>query len=213
MMDEPASDQPAPRPYHHGNLRQAMVQSALALLKADGLGELSLRRAAREIGVSQTAPLYHFGNKLGLLVAVATEGFHRLLAYRKQLVQAAETPHDRLHAAMLAYVEFGLANPALFRLMTGPDVRNNVHDEALEAAAGETFGLLRDCVTDYLRAEGLSVDLARRAALAAWATSHGMVTILLDREQSPLLASRRPKQEIAQDIVEIVIGGIAVMKP
>jgi AcrR family transcriptional regulator len=190
-----------------------MVQSALALLEANGPGELSLRRAARDIGVSQTAPLYHFGNKLGLLVAVATEGFHRLLAHRKLRIHAAKTAHERLHAAMLAYVEFGLANPALFRLMTGPDVRNNVQDEALEAAAGEAFGLLRDCVMEYLREQGLSVELARRASLAAWATSHGIVTILLDREQSPLLASRRPKQEIAEDIVDIVIGGIAAIKP
>ena len=80
---------PNARPYHHGNLREAMVQSALALLEADGPGELSLRRAARDIGVSQTAPLYHFGNKLGLLVAVAIEGFHLLVALRKERIASA----------------------------------------------------------------------------------------------------------------------------
>ena len=71
--------------------------------------------------------------------------------------------------------------------------------------------MLCDCVSDYLNAQGLKSDDARRATLAAWATSHGIVTILLDREQSPLVASRRPKQEVAEDIVDIVIGGLAVM--
>jgi AcrR family transcriptional regulator len=201
------------RPYHHGNLRAAMVQSALALLEANGLGELSLRRAAREIGVSQTAPLYHFGNKLGLLVAVATEGFRRLLAHRQALLAGETSAHGRLRAAMLAYVEFGLANPALFRLMTGPEVRNRVHDADLEQAASEAFGLLHDCVADYLIDGDMSPDDSRRATLAAWATSHGIVTLLLDRQESPLVASRRPPREIAEEIVDILIAGLAALRP
>jgi len=209
---ESAADTPS-RPYHHGNLREAMVQSALALLEANGPGELSLRRAARDIGVSQTAPLYHFGNKLGLLAAVATEGFHQLLAHRQSRVAGETTAHGRLRAAMLAYVEFGLAHPALFRLMTGPEVRNRVQDETLESAAREAYGLLRDCMAEYLIERGMSTDDTSRATLAAWATNHGLVTLLLDRQESPLVASRRKPQEIAEDIVDILIGGLAAMSP
>lgn len=203
---------PNARPYHHGNLREAMVQSALALLEADGPGELSLRRAARDIGVSQTAPLYHFGNKLGLLVAVAIEGFHLLVALRKERIASASTAEERLRTAMLAYVEFGIAHPALFRLMLGPEVRNKVRDAGLEEAAGEAFGMLSDCVSAYLHQHGLtSADDIQRATLAAWATNHGIVTLLLDRQDSPLVASRRPPQDVAEGIVDVLIAGLGAM--
>ncbi len=204
---DPVAESAAARPYHHGNLRAAMVESALALLEANGPGELSLRRAARDIGVSQTAPLYHFGNKLGLLVAVATEGFRRLIAYREQRLAAESTVQGRLRAAMLAYVEFGVEHPALFRLMTGPDVRNHSDDVELEQTAAAAYGQLRDSVADYLRHQGLNPECARSASQAAWATSHGIVTILLDRQDSPLVASRRPTQEVAEEIVDILIAG------
>ncbi len=209
---EPSADPIPSRPYHHGNLREAMVESALALLEANGPGELSLRRAARDIGVSQTAPLYHFGNKLGLLVAVATEGFRRFHSLRKARIAEAHTTEGRLRAAMMAYVEFGLAHPALFRLMTGPEVRSKVRDEALEAAVRDALGLLRDCIAEYLGGRGLGEDDMHRAALSAWATSHGIVTILLDRQDSPLVESRRPPQEIAEEIIGVLIGGLGAMR-
>jgi AcrR family transcriptional regulator len=199
------------KPYHHGNLRAAMVASALALIESSGPGDLSLRRAARDIGVSQTAPLYHFGNKFGLLVAVATEGFRMLLAHRRTRVEGQTGARNRLRAAMLAYVEFGVAHPALFRLMTGPDIRTRSSDPDLELAAGETIASLRDCMADYLVEIGQPIELAHRASLAAWATSHGIVTILLDRENSPLLQPRRDPTVIADEIIDIMIAGLGQM--
>lgn len=196
------------KPYHHGNLREAMVASAIALLEAGGPGELSLRRAARDIGVSQTAPLYHFGNKLGLMVAVATQGFHMLTAQRKARLVGIVGAKKRLRAVMLAYVSFGVEHPALFRLMTGPDVRNHSNDAELEQAAQETFGLLRECVAAYLLDLGHPAEDVRRATLAAWATSHGIVTILLDRENSPLVQPRRDPMVIADEIVDVLISGL-----
>jgi AcrR family transcriptional regulator len=215
MIDSPAplsaEDAPArngARPYHHGNLRAAMVASALSLIESGGPGELSLRRAARDIGVSQTAPLYHFGNKFGLLVAVATEGFRMLLAHRRARMEGQVGARNRLRAAMLAYVEFGVGHPALFRLMTGPDIRNHSNDAELEKAASDTYASLRACMIDYLVEIGQSAEPAHRASLAAWATSHGIVTILLDRENSPLLQPRRDPTVIADEIIDILIAGL-----
>jgi AcrR family transcriptional regulator len=199
---------PPAKRYHHGNLRAAMVVSALALLEADGPGGLSLRRAARDIGVSQTAPLYHFGNRLGLLAAVATEGFHMLIAARGERVAVHSDSRDRLRAALLAYVEFGVAHPALFRLMTGPEVRNRSDDPALELASSEAFAALQACVAAYLADRGVSDSHVRPATLAAWATSHGIVTILLDRQNSPLVQPRRQPEVIANEIVDILIAGL-----
>jgi len=212
MIDSPAplsaEDAPARngnRPYHHGNLRAA---SALSLIESGGPGELSLRRAARDIGVSQTAPLYHFGNKFGLLVAVATEGFRMLLASRRARLEGQVGARNRLRLAMLTYVEFGVGHPALFRLMTGPDIRNHSNDPELEQAASETYASLRTCIADYLQEIGHAPEQAGRASLAAWATSHGIVTILLDRENSPLLQPKRDPTVIADEIIDILIAGI-----
>jgi len=185
-----------------------MVASALSLIESGGPGELSLRRAARDIGVSQTAPLYHFGNKFGLLVAVATEGFRMLLASRRARLEGQVGARNRLRLAMLTYVEFGVGHPALFRLMTGPDIRNHSNDPELEQAASETYASLRTCIADYLQEIGHAPEQAGRASLAAWATSHGIVTILLDRENSPLLQPKRDPTVIADEIIDILIAGI-----
>src|SRR5215510_3827207 len=70
------------RPYHHGNLREDLVRCGKEQLREVGLAELSLRRIASEVGVSQVAPKHHFGNKEGLLAAIAASGFRDLTEFR-----------------------------------------------------------------------------------------------------------------------------------
>ncbi len=79
------------RPYHHGDLRAAMLQAAEAILNRDGLGALTLRAAAREAGVSHAAPPHHFGDLSGLLSELAASGFVR---FRAHLVVAADAAGD-----------------------------------------------------------------------------------------------------------------------
>src|SRR5580698_10362826 len=106
-----------PRPYHHGSLREAMLEAAERILNRDGISGLTLRAAAREAGASHAAPKNHFDDLTGLLSDLAALGFRR---FHRRLVAAADavdSPRDRLAAIGHAYVEFAEESPGLFLLM------------------------------------------------------------------------------------------------
>src|SRR5687767_11590507 len=105
------------RPYHHGNLRRALLDEALATIRAEGVNGLTLREIGARLGVSRTALYRHFTDKRALLTAVATEGFRTL---REQLVMAWEEGgrgRAGFQSMGVAYVRFAVANPAHYRVM------------------------------------------------------------------------------------------------
>lgn len=208
-----ANHDAADRNYHHGNLRDAMVQCGLRLLEAEGLDGLTLRGAARVAGVTQTAPLHHFGNKLGLFAAIAAEGFRQLLKARLDALAREQTEAGRLQAVMHAYVSFAMDHPALFGLMFGPQIPNKAKFPELEDAATRSYRVLEQCVADYLRACGRPAGSARKATLAAWTSCHGVATILVDRQNSPYDLTRRNPARTADDVFEILLAGIAAQRP
>src|SRR3954454_4146310 len=106
----------AERPYHHGNLKAALLAAAEAVLERDGLGGLTLRAAAREAGVSHAAPRNAVGDLAGLLAELAASGFVRLRV-EMDAAAAAESPGAALDALGRCYLRFALANPALCQLM------------------------------------------------------------------------------------------------
>src|SRR5215204_3992851 len=119
-----------PASYHHGDLRRALVDAAIPLLRSGGAEALTLRAVAREAGVSQTAPYRHFADRAALVSAVADDGFRRLHA---RLVAAARAPakttgraqhtaRGGLQAIALAYVRFALEHPEEYRVMFGSEV-------------------------------------------------------------------------------------------
>lgn len=167
--------------YHHGNLREALLDATLDLVARDGVSGFSLNAAARAAGVSRAAPYRHFANKEALLAAAVDRGFSRL---RDRLEVAARTypdePLARLGALGLAYVTFAMANPAEFRLL--------FHESRSHSSVGgrATFAVLNDCVDQAHRDSRLRADLeAVDVVRAAWALVHGLVTLHLDGALAP----------------------------
>jgi AcrR family transcriptional regulator len=160
------------RPYHHGDLRAALLAAAEAELAGRGIEGFSLRAVAKRAGVSHAAPAHHFGDTPGLLTALAADGFHRFLAAQ----QAREAVADRdaraqIVAAGLGYIDFALARPALFRLMFGSQ-RPDFDRPELTAAAQAAFGHLE---AQTAAAGGRSAqDVA-----AAWAVAHGLADLMV----------------------------------
>src|SRR5436190_23943930 len=115
-------------PYHHGDLRRALIREALALVAEKGVAGLTLRETARRAGVSQTAPYRHFPDKEALLAAVAEGGFRRL---GEAMTRAARphraNPARALEAMAIAVVRFAAHHGAHYRLMCGPAVRGRNH--------------------------------------------------------------------------------------
>ncbi|MEO3475660.1 TetR/AcrR family transcriptional regulator [Roseomonas sp. CAU 1739] len=151
------------RPYHHGDLRAALLDAADALVEKGGDGALSLREAARAAGVSATAAYRHFADKEALLAALAVRHFRDFGA-----ALADAGAQGGLGARGRAYVRFALARPGRFRLMFGGLLaRAEAHPE-LRAASRATF--------DALSGVAGSED----GALRAWAFVHGLTHLLLD---------------------------------
>src|SRR6185295_610437 len=105
------------RPYHHGDLRRALVDAARRLLEAEGPTALSLRAVAREAGVSPAAPYHHFKDKGELLDAVAHEGWDMLNVALTQARAKATSVKDKMTSLGVAYVCFARDNPSLYRVM------------------------------------------------------------------------------------------------
>lgn len=169
------------RPYHHGDLYRALLDEAVALIKERGPTGWSLRELARQVGVSHAAPAHHFGDKTGVLTALASEGFE-MLADRNREVRE-ET--DSFLEQGVAYVRFAIDYPAHFEVMFRPDLHHR--DDPRLNAARQTA---RDQLYAPARATaGADAADTWSAGVAAWALVHGLATLWLNGALPPELAT------------------------
>jgi AcrR family transcriptional regulator len=168
------------RSYHHGNLRRALLDEALATIRTEGVDGLTLREIGARLGVSRTALYRHFTDKGALLAAVATEGF-RLL--RRQLVSAWQEG-DRGRAAFegmgAAYVRFAVSNPSHYRVMFGGFVDPKACDPELAAEAAGAFQALVDALAEQQRGGLVRPDDTVTMARFVWALVHGVAMLAID---------------------------------
>lgn len=154
--------------YHHGDLRKALRDSAVAILEEEGLAALSLRAVARKAGVSHAAPYRHYPNHEALLVELAVEGFEELRASIALAAAAPNSRTDRITGIGGAYMRFAARRPALTQLMFGPQLPNRDTTPELTSAA-DSIGLEIGTALN---------DLA--LGLAVWAAVHGLAMLILD---------------------------------
>src|SRR4051794_36164318 len=163
------------RPYHHGNLRSTLLACAERTLAERGAGELSLRKLAREAGVSHAAPRRHFASKGALLDALALDGYERL---GRELRAAADGAGDgfagRLGALALAYVRFATGHAALLELMFAGKHRPGADGEALRAAADRTFAVPLAVIADGQAAGEIVPGDPQEVAVAVFAMLQGL---------------------------------------
>ncbi len=177
MADEANTVNIKKRPYHHGDLRDALIEAGMALLEQRHAEPLGLREVARAVGVSATAIYRHFPDKDALLRAIAERGFARM--GEMQLAAAQGLSGDDAFAATgVAYVRFALRNPAVFRLMFSRPSRRDLFGLG-EDEASTPLRLLRENAAAVMP-EDLPDEARRVVALQAWALVHGLAVLLLD---------------------------------
>lgn len=160
------------RAYHHGDLRKAVLAAAVDAVTESGPAAIRLRDLARRAGVSHAAPAYHFGDKAGLLTAVAAEGY-RLLA---DDLQRAHERTGSFQEVGVAYVRFALGHRAHFAVMFQPDLYH-ADDPDLQAARSRADSALADGI-DSIPADQTGHDPGI-AGTAAWSLVHGFATLWL----------------------------------
>lgn len=187
--------------YHHGDLRRALVEAAVAIIADKGAEAFTLREAARRLGVNHRAAYRHFADKTSLLAAVAEQGFATMIDdVRVEIAKAGATDAEaRLLAMARAYVAWAERNPAHFRVMFGPRL-NEDGPPAFEAPMAEAYGLLeaeiRVAVGAVPTLAGPGDDDVTDALVAYWAVVHGLASLVLmkrvrvRREQLPAWIDR-----------------------
>jgi AcrR family transcriptional regulator len=188
-MKKPAT-RAEPRPYHHGDLRMAVLGAAEKIVEREGVDALTLRAVARAVDVSHTAPKNHFGSLEGLLSELAAVGYRRLGETLAAAMDAAGTdPRIRMRAMGRAYVGFGRAYPGLFLLMFRSE-RLDMTRPALRDAVESTRQALRNAAMSS--ASSVTplppLQLAARA-IASWSLVHGFAMLLLDGRLHNTIAS------------------------
>jgi AcrR family transcriptional regulator len=176
--DVPAT--PARDSYHHGALREELITASLELIEAEGIGAVSLRRVAREAGVSPGAPYHHFADRSALLAAITVRGSGLLDQSLREARQDAPTAAAALGALIEAYVRFAAGNPAYIHLMLRPELSHPENHPEVQAAGEGAITLLTEVVQDC-QAEGSAPpgDPATLTGLV-WALAIGIVTLWLD---------------------------------
>ena len=156
--------------YHHGDLRRALIDATAALIEQEGPAGFGLRKVARRAGVSPAAPSHHFGDTRGLLTALATEGFQRLLV-SFETIDPDLDPHRRLVELARCYVDLAIRAPGHMAVMFRDDLIDTSDPAYLEAAP-RTYDEVAAAVTDALGDDGAAdVDCATKTL---WSTCHGL---------------------------------------
>jgi AcrR family transcriptional regulator len=169
------------KPYHHGDLRRALIEASISLIGESGPDALTLREVARRAKVSHTAPYRHFHDKNDLLAAVAEQGFTDLRVAMGEAIAGVTTQLDRLRHCGIAYVMFALERTAHFRVMFGTELDAGRHPNA-RAAAERAFEALVAVIAECQEAKVLAPEKTRTKARFAWSLVHGIAHLTIGRQ-------------------------------
>ena len=212
MADRPKSQ--SKRPYHHGDLRRALVEEAIRIVGEAGVDALTLRAVGGRVGVSRTALYRHFADKAALLGAVALEGFRTLRCdLDAALAAAGRAGGEPLAALAEAYVRFGTAHPAHYRVIFGPGAKGRERDPALVREGHATFAVLVDAIAAGQAAGRLAPADPVRTAQVVWSLVHGLVMLGGDGQFACQSADPNTAASLAGLAAAALLSGLVVRSP
>ena len=208
-------DSPETRAYHHGDLRRALIDSALSIVTEEQDWSFSLRELARRAGVSHAAPHSHFAETRDLLVAVAAVGFARLRDRMLDAVSRLKRADKALASAAQAYIAFATENPALYRLMFGPALavgeasRPAASEIGAEAKAVLEDLVLRGAQSGVFTPKPDDATALGVATLSCWSTVHGLANLIIDSKVDTAM----PVHKLVEGVMQLFLDGIRTRRP
>ncbi len=195
-------------PYHHGNLREALVEAGMALAETDGEQAVTLRAVSRQVGVSHNAAYRHFADRAELMRALAARALTRWARLVDRRVAEVGTRRgkqaawDRINAAGRAYVEFAASSPGLFRLACASDLGSVEPDEPVR----HPYAQLSERLDELVEVGAITSKRRANAEIASWAAVHGFSMLVLDGPLRDVTGTER--QALLEEVLRVVREGI-----
>jgi AcrR family transcriptional regulator len=184
-------------PYHHGDLKNALIEAGADILSQEGVAGLSLRKVASRAGVSHAAPYAHFADKQALIAAISTEGYRRLYdAIRAAADRHQGDPARQLVEGAWAYVKFALDDPGHFKVTMSGIVEKEQDYPAFVEMSQKSFALVRDIVRACQARGVLRPGPTDLAAVGIWSLMHGLISLLLENLISRKIRDRLSVREM-----------------
>jgi AcrR family transcriptional regulator len=202
------SSRPA-KPYHHGDLKAALVDGAVELIAERGVLRFSLAELSRRLGVSVAAPYRHFANRDELLAAVAVRALHAFGEALAAQASERDPPEQRLAAMAAGYVRFSAEQPALFSVVFGVGLDKKKRYPELRRAYEQVEAMLEACVAEVCPRDS---EAAVLLADAIEATAHGYAALLTDQPGSPDPADIDRAAGQAANATRALISGRAALR-
>ena len=175
----------ATTPYHHGDLKNALIKAGVRILAKEGVSGLSLRKVAKQAGVSHAAPYSHFADKQALIAAISAEGFKQLYIQIKSVFEMHRAdPETLLIETAWAYVQFALNKPDRFKLMFSSVLEKEKEYAEFVEISQESFSQLMEIVETCQQGGILKSGASDVVAVSVWSTVHGFTSLLLEGQIS-----------------------------
>ena len=177
--------------YHHGDLKNALIQAGIAVLARDGVNALSLREVARQAGVSHAAPYAHFTDKQALIAAIITEGYKLLSAkLEKEIAAWQEDVHRQLVEVAWAYMQFAIQESDIFKIMFSGALEHEKDYPEFVTHSQYTFQLVVKVVANCHRAGILRDQPPELMAVTVWGQVHGVISLIMMGQISHTILDR-----------------------
>ena len=193
--------------YHHGDLRQRIIEEALMWIEQENIVSLSLRKIARQIGVSHNAPYRHFPDKESLLVEIAKIGFIELhQALQQAFINSPDDWQRKLEAIGVAYVEYAVNHQAYHRVMFNDGYTDYEKYPQLGQASEEAFDVLLNVIKAGQEAKIFTSEDPMQLARVCWSLVHGVSTLAIDNQ--PIASDPEEVIKLAQIATQTMSKGI-----
>jgi AcrR family transcriptional regulator len=202
---QPGEIEPPARAYHHGDLKRALLDAALEILRAEGAGAMTLRAVARAAGVSPAAPYRHFADRRALVAAVAEEGFDRLGAAMRRAMEV-DPGRGGFRQVAVEYVRFAHEHPAEYRVMFGAELADHSDLPALKARSHGVLGGVTQVIAGLQQAGVVGPGDPAMMAAAVWAMLHGLVMLSLDGQTAGVAPD---VDALVAEVTRLIMFGMA----
>ena len=195
----------ATTPYHHGDLKNALIKAGVRILAKEGVSGLSLRKVAKQAGVSHAAPYSHFADKQALIAAISTEGFKQLYKQITSVREAHQDPSALLLETARAYIQFAMNEPDRFKLMFSSVIEKEKDYPEFVEISYENFRQLVSVVETCQQAGLLKSGPSDLMAVSVWSSVHGMIMLIIEGQVSRTVLNKHDIDEILKNTLNLLI--------